>query len=164
MNERRSSGTASSDPYVTALRLLAGRELSSLQVRERLHRRAFPPDGINKALARLQEEGSLDDRRTAFAYARTAVKLKSRGRFRLIREIEALGVSAEIAHEAVTAAYTEISEEEVLERALARHLEGSVKNWKQAGRLQQALRRQGFSDEMILAALKRRGLGRGDTE
>ena len=164
MNERRSSGIASSDPYVTALRLLARRELSSLQVRERLHRRLFPPDIIDKALVRLQEEGALDDRRTAFAYARTAVKLKSRGRFRLIREIEALGVGTETAHEAVAAAYREISEEDVLERALARRLNGSVKNWKEAGRLQQALRRQGFSDEMILRALKRRGFGRGDTE
>ena len=90
--------------------------------------------------------------------------MKSRGRFRLIREIKALGVGTETAHEAVTAAYREISEEDVLERALARRLDGSVKNWKEAGRLQQALRRQGFSDEMILAALKRRGFGRGDTE
>ena len=164
MNERRSSGIASSDPYVTALRLLARRELSSLQVRERLHKRLFPPDVIDTALVRLQEEGALDDRRTAFAYARTAVKLKSRGRIRLIREIEALGVDTETAHEAVSAAYREISEENVLERALARRLDGSVKNWKEAGRLQQALRRQGFSDEMILTALNRRGFGQGDTE
>ena len=49
------------DAYVTALRLLARRELSEAQVRARLARREFESDEIDAAVARLQEERALDD-------------------------------------------------------------------------------------------------------
>jgi len=51
--------------YLDALRMLARRELSEAQIRQRLARREHEPDLIDEAAARLKEERALDDVRVA---------------------------------------------------------------------------------------------------
>jgi regulatory protein len=77
--------------YITALTLLARRELSEAQVRQRLSRRGFTPDDIASAVDRLRQDGSLDDARVAAAIARSQLSIKKRGARRVRREIEAAG-------------------------------------------------------------------------
>ncbi len=67
------------DTYLTALKMLARRELSEAQLRQRLIRRQHDPDAIEAALARLKAERSLDDERVAGAIARSETNLKKRG-------------------------------------------------------------------------------------
>ena len=68
------------DTYLAALKILAGRELSEAQLRQRLTRREHDPESIEAALTRLKAERSLDDERVAGVIARSETGLKKRGR------------------------------------------------------------------------------------
>ena len=106
------------DAYTQALTWLARRELSERQVRERLARREFDEDSIDTAVARLKTERALDDRRVALACARSAVRLKGRGRARVQRSVESLGIPRDLARAAVDEVFGEIDESALIERAL----------------------------------------------
>jgi regulatory protein len=146
------------DAYVLALSWLARRELTEQQVRARLSRRKLGDEEIEAAVARLRQEGALDDQRVAGAYARTAVRLKGRGPLRLRRDLQALGISGSAAREAIDAVLADVPEETLIDRALARR-------WPKTGevdraglaRLYRALLRQGFSSNKVMEAIRRRG-------
>lgn len=143
--------------YTHALTLLARRELSAARLRQRLAARDFPSDQIDDAIARLREAGSLDDRRMALAKARSLGAVKARGRARVVREIEALGIDRALAREAVKEVFGELDEDALLEKALAKRLRGRIRDAAQFRRLHQYLMRQGFEPGKILAALKKKG-------
>ena len=69
--------------YVDALRMLARRELSEAQVRQRLVRREHGQAAIDEALARLRNERAIDDARVAEAIALVASKRDADGRWPL---------------------------------------------------------------------------------
>lgn len=144
------------DAYAAGLALLARRELCASQLRDCLQRKAFPPEAIERALQRLLDERALDDRRAAATYARHAVVVKRRGPRRVARELATRGIEPVDAQAAVTAVYAEHDEQAVLERALARRLEGQVEDRAQFRRLYQYLLRQGFDAAMIAATLRAR--------
>src|SRR5262245_52234326 len=87
--ERSIRGDSDHDAYVDALRMLARRELSEAQVRQRLRRRAHEEDAIQEAVDRLKRERALDDERVAEALARTETSVKRRGKLRVKQAIEA---------------------------------------------------------------------------
>ena len=140
------------DAYTQALTWLARRELSERQVRERLTRREFDEESIDEAVARLKAERALDDRRVALACARSAVRLKGRGRARVLRSVESLGISRDLARAAVDEVFGEIDETELIERALIRRWprasgaasEAPEIDRRELHRIYQALVRQGF--------------------
>ena len=143
-----------------ALRLLAGRDLTTAQLRGRLLRRGLPADEVERTLDRLTRAGLLDDARTAAAHARRAVQVKLRGRDRARRELDALGIDPEAADRALAAVFDEVDEAAVLERAIARRVEGPVRTRAEFRRLHGALVRQGFApDEVAAALLARAGAG-----
>jgi len=135
------------------MNLLARRELSEMQLRERFRKRKFETQAIETALESLRQEGALDDRRTAFAYARTSVRLTVRGRRRILQEIVARGIDDETAREAVDAAFADVDEAEVLSRALAKRLDGPIRDAAHLRRLHRSLRQQGFPTSLIIPAL-----------
>jgi len=135
------------------MNLLARRELSEMQLRERFRKRKFETQAIETALESLRREGALDDRRTAFAYARTSVRLTVRGRRRILQEIVARGIDDETAREAVDAAFADVDEAEVLSRALAKRLDGPIRDAAHLRRLHRSLRQQGFPTSLIIPAL-----------
>ena len=98
-----------SSPYLDALKLLARRELSEFQVRQRLSRKGHPMDDIDAAVARLKSERAIDDMRVAEAIARTSMTVKRRGRLR------GRTVPAPASHQAVSA----VRSARALGRALA---------------------------------------------
>ena len=67
-----------SSTYVAALRMLARRELSEAQVRQRLARKEHPAEEIDAAIDRLRADRAIDDSRVAEAIARTATAIKRR--------------------------------------------------------------------------------------
>jgi regulatory protein len=144
--------------YVTGLTLLARRELSEAQLRSRLARRQFPDEEIDAALTRLRRERALDDRRTALACARTQLRVKHRGRARVIRQVEALGIAREVAREAVAEVFAEIDESELLEQALERRLRGglTLSDPATVRRVHRYLLVQGFDPGRVTALLRRR--------
>ena len=142
--------------YTDALKMLARRGLSETQVRHRLARRGYDHAEIDTGVLRLLHEGAIDDRRTAVAYARTETRLKHRGRTRVLRQVEALGISREIAREAVGEVFADLDEALLLERALERRLPSGepLDDTASFRRLYRQLVTQGFDAEQVAAVLK----------
>ena len=143
--------------YTDALRLLARRELSVSQVRSRLLDRDHSPEATDATLTRLLETGALDDRRVARAYARTAVSIKGRGRLRVTRELEAMGIAREVAAEAIAEVFGDLDEDALIDKAIRKKLRGgkTLATMRERARLHAFLARQGFTSAAISAALRR---------
>jgi regulatory protein len=143
--------------YLTALNMLARRELSEAQLRQRLTRRQFPTDEIDDAVARLRQDRSLDDARVAGAIARSQLSLKKRGRLRVKREIEAAGIASALAEQAVAEAYADVDAEALLSSAIDRRLGSrTLDDDRDMARLFRYLVGQGFPADRAIAALKAR--------
>jgi regulatory protein len=152
-----------SDParsaYAAGLAMLARRELSEAQVRERLARKDFDPETIDAAVARLSDVKAIDDCRVALSLARTESAVRTRGRGYVLRRLQSIGIDAEVAREAVDEVFGAIDEAALLERALARRLRGPtarIQDQAQFRRLLNQLVRQGFPPSAVIAALKAR--------
>ena len=148
--------------YTDALKLLARRELSEQQLRERLVDREHPADEIDRVVTHLLETKTLDDARVARAYARTAAAVKGRGRVRVMRELGAMGVARDTASEALTEVFADVDERALIANALQKKMHGRprIANQAEHARLYQYLMRQGFTPAGIIAALRKLGGGR----
>ena len=145
------------DAFTTALTLLSARELSETQLRTRLLRRKLDPSDIDSALARLKEDGTLNDRRVARAIARMESEIKHRGRARVIQKIRQAGIDGDTAEDAVREVFEDVDENALLEHAMERRLRGKSRrdlDEKQRARIVRALMAQGFRLENILKRLK----------
>ena len=145
--------------YIDGLKLLGRRELSVSQLRSRLLDREHPSEEIETAIATLLENGALDDRRVARAYARTASKIKGRGRLRVTRELQAFGIAREVVAEAVAEVFGDLDERALIQRAIQKKLRGGRKpaTIQERARLYQFLMRQGFTPAAVSAAMRRIG-------
>jgi regulatory protein len=153
----------SDDTYLAALTMLARRELSEAQLRQRLTRREHSPDAIESALARLKAEGNLDDERVAAAIARSETDLKKRGQYRVIRQIEAAGIAPSIARRVADDTFAAIDPDRVLAESLSRRLRGRdrVGDDREFHRLYRYLVAQGFEPDRVLALLRARSGSEG---
>ncbi|MGC4084100.1 MAG: regulatory protein RecX [Vicinamibacterales bacterium] len=145
-----------------ALKLLARRELSEKQLRDRLARKGHAPEEIDAAVERLRSERALDDARVAEAIARTETTIKRRGKLRVRRQIEQAGISGEVARQALDTVFNDVDDEALLEAALGRRLRGErrIEDNREFQRLYRYLASQGFESDRILKALNaRRGHG-----
>ena len=153
--------------YTDAVRMLARRELSVRQLRERLREREHSADDIEDAITRLTSSGQLDDRRVACAYARTAANVKGRGRVRVQQELHAMGIARDVTAEAIADVFGDVDERALVDKAIEKKLRasGSTRrklSLQERGRLYQYLMRQGFTPASIAAAMRR--MGSGDAE
>lgn len=143
-------------PHTAALSLLARRELSEKQLRDRLLRRGYDAEDVAAALARLKDERALDDARVAGAMTRTLTSVKRRGRLRVRRELEQAGIAGETARAAIDAAFADLDEDALLEQALTRKLRHgrTIADDREFQRLYRFLVTQGFESERALRVLK----------
>jgi regulatory protein len=142
--------------YSYALTLLARRELTAFELRERLLKKEFSETETDDTVARLRADGTLNDKRAAVAIARTHAVVKARGRQRIAHELKARGVPAEIARAALDEVFEELSEPELLERALRKRLRsGHIASQAQFRRLYAYLVRLGFASEQVIGLLKK---------
>jgi regulatory protein len=146
----------SDDTYLTALKMLARRELSEAQLRQRLLRRQHNSDAIDAAIARLKVDRSLDDERVAGAIARSETGLRKRGRYRVTRQIEAAGIAPSIAKRIVDETFAAIDGDALLTQALARRLRGrtSIADDREFQRLYRYLVTQGFEPDRVMKLLR----------
>jgi regulatory protein len=143
--------------YLDGLTLLARRELSEAQLRQRLARRAHDEDAIDDAVARLKVERALDDARVAAAIARTESAHKGRGRRRVTQAIARAGIGRDTARRATDEAFGALDEDAHLAAALDKRLRGrGIADEAERRRLFRYLLGQGFESGRILAALKAR--------
>jgi regulatory protein len=87
-----------------ALGLLARRPRSTREVRDRLRRRAFAPEAIDAAMARLEGWNYVDDADFARYWVENRAAHKPRGRRLLEQELRHKGVARETIGEAIDAA------------------------------------------------------------
>jgi regulatory protein len=147
--------------YVDGLHQLGRRELTAKQLRQRLLDREHSAEDVDRAIALLLENRALDDARVAAAYVRTAVKVKGRGRLRIRRELQEMGVDQEVAGAALAEAFGEIDERALVRQAIQKKLRGKkITTPAEYARVFQFLMRQGFAPAIVTAALRaeRRGL------
>jgi regulatory protein len=146
------------EAYIAGLKMLARRELSEAQLRTRLARRKFDPNDIGAAIDRLRHERAVDDRRVALACARTETRLRQRGRARVVRQIEALGIGRDIARAAVAEVFGEVDEAALLEQALEKRLRRgpSLADEAAARRIHRYLIGQGFEPSRVTTLLESR--------
>jgi regulatory protein len=146
--------------------MLSRRELSTMQVRQRLARKGFEADAVHAAASRLLGNGALDDRRVALAAARTHAQVKRHGRDRVARELSALGIDRHVADEALAEVFGTVDETALLEQALDRRLRPhlDVRDAAVQRRLFGALLRQGFDGQAVSRALRARARTQTDEE
>ena len=148
----------SDDTYAAALAMLARRELSEAQLRQRLTRRLHSQEAIDDAVERLKSEHNVDDERAARLIARAEAGVKKRGRHRVTRQIEAAGIAPSIARRVVDETFSTIDADELLNEALDRRLRGAsrIEDDRQFQRLYRQLVAQGFDTDRVLALLRAR--------
>jgi regulatory protein len=137
--------------------MLARRELSEAQVRQRLSRRAESQASIDEAVARLKAERSIDDERVAGAIARTQTSVRGRGKRRVLQQIEAAGIAKSVAARAVDEAFQDIDADALLSASLSKRLRGRerIADDREFQRLYRYLLTQGFDTDRILAHLRK---------
>jgi regulatory protein len=144
--------------YLDALKMLARRELSEAQVRQRLARKAHDAPAIDRAVARLRDERALDDNRVAEAIARRETALRRRGKARVRMAIQRAGISGDLAKRIVERHFEAIDDDALIEAALNKRLRGrdAIADDKEFQRLYRFLAGQGFETEQIIKVLERR--------
>ena len=144
------------DPaYDDAVKLLARRDLSRRALNERLAAKGHGEDDIADALSRLERRGAIDD--AAYARRFIAGRGASRGRERVLAELEARGVPVEIAARAYADASGEGTRDdaEALARAVRRRLGAPPGKADRArlARVYNALLSEGFEPASVASAL-----------
>ena len=144
--------------YIDGLKMLARRELSEQQVRQRLARKGHASDAIDDAVARLRHERALDDERVAEAIARTETSIRRRGRIRVQLQIQKAGIDKSTAKRAIDEVFESIDDGALIEAALNKRLRGrnTIEDDKEFQRLYRYLAGQGFEAEQIMKALTAR--------
>ncbi len=136
-------------PYQKALQLLAARAHFRRELEIKLRQRRYPDEEIEAALARLTEEGYLDDRATARVFVESRQGRASEGRARLRSELIKRGAP----DDAVDAALAELTPEDDLPAARE-----AAESWRRKGgadprALARHLERKGFSRRAIVSVL-----------
>jgi SOS response regulatory protein OraA/RecX len=144
------------DAYTYALTLLARRELCEAQIRNRLEQKHYDLPEIDIAITRLRTERALDDTRTARAFTRTETKMRNRSKQWILRRLHRLGITREVAEDAVREVFTDLDERTLLEATLNRRLRGgaSLTDPTVQRRLHRYLIGQGFDTDQVVATLR----------
>jgi regulatory protein len=143
--------------YAAALKMLAARELSEAQVRQRLVRRKYDASDIDTAIERLKAGGYIDDARAAAVIARRETTVRRRGKTRVSSRLRAAGIASAIADRAVEQVFKDVDADSLLDASLERRLRGRTRiaDDKEMQRLYRYLIGQGFEGERVLAKLRK---------
>jgi len=133
-----------------AVELLAMREHSVGELRQKLQRRSYDPDVIEEVLEELQRLDYVNDDRFAEVWIRSRIRRHPEGPALLMAGLVKKGVSRSTAEDAIRQA--DINIEELLERAVEKYSRGAV----DSERLIRKLVRKGFSYGDVKRAVHRR--------
>jgi regulatory protein len=142
--------------YDVALRALMRRAHSVQEMKQKLTRRADNELLVRVVLARLKENGQLDDERYAQQFTRNRTQSRKQGQFRIQRELRARGVPDKQINAAIeeTAATTDTAAmvRQRIERKISSY-RGEIDEKKIAS-IYGSLLRAGFPSDMIRRELK----------
>jgi len=172
--------TIDSEPalYDAAVKILSRRAHSVSDMKKALIRRTADEDLIQKVLARLKQNGLIDDARYAKQFARQRTEIRHQGKYRVARELRARGVPDRHIESAVEEAAANSDEAAMVRQRIERKLKSLLANpqsespsersghlqlgarasdldQKKIASLYRTLLRAGFSSDTIRAELKR---------
>jgi regulatory protein len=142
--------------YDVALRALTRRPHSVHEMKKLLDRRASRELLAQVVMARLKENGLLDDSRYATQFARQRTEIRRQGQFRIARDLRARGIPD--CH--IEAAIGESTNDEVERAAVRQRIQRKLKlfrgplDQKKIASLYGTLLRAGFSSDTIRRELK----------
>jgi regulatory protein len=143
--------------FARALKILAARPRSEEQLRERLIDKPWAdPEIVEQCIERLKELGYINDQTFAQNYASHRVSAKPVGRARVARELATKKVPRQLIDTALETVFEEISEEELIDRAIAKRMRTHGRPADRAGekRMFDYLARQGFDYDLIIRRLR----------
>ena len=147
--ERTPSGSVKG----AALRMLGRRDYTSDEVVTRLVARGFAEADVRATVAALAEARIIDDHRAALAHARTASRIKGRGRLRIRRELQARGADETAISEAMSTIEPE-DEALSIDRLIARRGAVALESPAERQKLFAQLLRRGFPADTISKRLR----------
>lgn len=146
--------------YDYAVGALARRMRSVAELKRLLRRRVEADTELGQTLVelivrRLKDQKYLDDSRYATAYSSYRRDNEKFGRMRVVTDLKAKGVHADLIDKAVSAAYDEINEEKQAREYMRRKRLQKPKDQKQTARVFRNLMRAGFRSKTIFSILKK---------
>ena len=151
--------TIDSEPalYDAAIKILMRRAHSISEMKKALIRRTADEGLIQKVIARLKQNGLIDDARYAKQFARQRTEIRHQGKYRVARELRARGVPDRHIETAVEELAANTDEAAMVRQRIERKLKlfrGEIDDRKIAS-LYRTLLRAGFSSDTIRRELKR---------
>jgi regulatory protein len=110
---------------------------------------------VEMVVARLKEQKYLNDTSYAENYSRFRKENEKFGRMRVVQDLKIKGVHGDIIDSVVSAAYGDVSEEQLAREFLQRKRVVKPEGQKQAARVFRAMIRAGFSSRVIFRILKK---------
>jgi regulatory protein len=144
--------------YAYAVRALASRMRSVAEIKRLLRRRAGGENAellIDVVVARLKQNHYLNDHFYAATYTTYRRDNQKFGKLRVVSDLKARGVHADVIREAVETAYGSTTDEQQARDFLRRKRLAKPKNEKEAARVFRMLLRAGFAKRSIIAILKK---------
>jgi regulatory protein len=153
--------------YDAAIKILMRRAHSVSEMKKALIRRTTDEELIQKVLARLKQNGYIDDARYAKQFARQRTEGRKQGQFRVARDLRSRGVPDHHIEAALEEAAQNTDEAAVVRQRIKRKLRGSERSGllqvgrpganldeKKLASLYRSLLRSGFSADVIRRELK----------
>ena len=109
---------------------------------------------MEAVVARLKEQRYLNDTSFATAYSSYRKDNEKFGRLRVVQDLKAKGVHANVIEKAIGSAYAGVNEEKLAREYLQRKRIKAPEDQKQAARVFRTLARGGFSSRVIVSILK----------
>jgi regulatory protein len=152
--------------YEAAVKILMRRAHSVSEMKKALIRRTPDETLIQKVLARLKQNGLIDDARYAKQFARQRTEIRHQGKYRVARELRARGVPDQHIESAVAEAAANSDEAAMVRQRISHKLkflrgpasgESASKplDDRKVASLYRTLLRAGFSSDTIRRELKR---------
>jgi regulatory protein len=142
-----------------ALRLLAGRALSTDELRAKLTARALEPSRIEGIVEYLRDLKFLDDTRFAQHYTRLRLEGDGHGRARVLRDLRQRKVATPLAEKTVSDAFAGVDEVAMIEKYLARKFKNTdlaayLREEKHLASAYRKLRLAGFGSANTIRVLR----------
>jgi regulatory protein len=142
--------------YDVAVRALMRRAHSVHEMKQKLERRSDNKLLVQVVMARLRENGQIDDARYAKQFARQRTEGRKQGKFRVARDLRARGVPDRHIATALEEAAKETDEGAMVRQRIERKLRsfrGEIDEKKMAS-IYRSLLRAGFSADVVRRELK----------
>jgi regulatory protein len=147
--------------YDVAVRALMRRAHSVHEMKQKLERRSDNKLLVQVVMARLKENGQIDDARYAKQFARQRTESRKQGKFRITRDLRARGVPDRHIEPAIEASSVETDETALIRQRIERKLKflrgprtGEKIDDPKIASLYRSLLRAGFSADAIRRELR----------